>query len=366
MEIIKRHNGQAGVSRSFVLIAVFALAVLLIWLLWPVKVILEGSGTVQPRFENLVRIIPAGSGMVCRVMVERFQEVRAGESLFEYIPEGKFSVLSYVRMTLPGGVAQEPEPLPDWYQKVERERIDRIEAANRWSGRVLSQAKNACKWESDLASRLTIVVPREADLVRVQAQQRENVRLGRENANKVYTFNETIGESVPAEHGIPLASPITGKLFSLWVQPQTQILGSPTATLPTPQPNSPPMTALHASTSAPVGEIIPPGTPLEVLALVPVPTHSLQLLEDWQASLIIEGQVALFPDAVTKTEIGRVPINPADARLVLPEVPAILESVFVRLSLAENGSEKIGTVVKVRLVSPSRPRAWFWLMKGRH
>jgi hypothetical protein len=365
VEILKRHSGQAGVSRTVVLIAVFALAALLAWLLWPIRVTLDGSGTIQPRFESLVRITPTESGMVCRVLAERFQKVRAGEPLFEYIPAGKFSVLSYVRMTPPGGVELEPEPLPDWYKKVERERIDRIEAANRWSGRVLSQGTNAHKWESDLASRLAMAVPREADLVREQAQQRENVRLGRENSNKVYTFDETIGESVPTEQGIPLASPITGTLFSFWVQPQTQIFGSPSEALPIPQAGSPPMTALYAATSSPVGEIIPSGTPLEVLALIPVPPHSLHMLEGWEASLLNEGRVAPFPAAVTKFEIGRVSINPADARLVLPELPAGQESVFVRLSLEENSQEKIGTAVQVRLVSPSRPRAWFWLKKEK-
>jgi hypothetical protein len=345
---------------ALTLMTIFTLAALLLWLFWPVQITLEGSGTVQPRFEDLVSITPVESGMVCRVMKTPPQEVQAGEPLFEYVPSGKFSVVSYVRMTPPGGGEQEPEPLPDWYQKAERERIARIDAANRWSGRVVTQSKIARKWERDLSSRLTVAVPREADLMREQLQQRENKRLGRENANKVYTFNETLGESMPTEQGIPMASPVTGTLFSLWVQPQTQIFGSP-STLPTPQPGSPPRAALHVSASSPVGEIIPPGTPLEVLALVPVPPHSLQMLEGWQAILTKEGQAAPFPAAVTKLEIGRVSISPADARLILPEVSTGQESVFVRVSLVENRSETIGTSVKVRLVPPSRPRVWFWL-----
>jgi hypothetical protein len=205
-----------------------------------------------------------------------------------------------------------------------------------------------------------MAVPREADLLREQAQQRENILLGRENANKVYTYNETIGESVPTEQGIPLTSPISGSLYSLWVQPLTQIFGSPAASLPVPPPGSPPRAVLHASASFPVGEIMPPATPLEVLALVPVPPRSLHKLEEWQASLFVQGQVASSPAAVTKTEIGLVSISPADARLVVPDVPADRESVFVRLGLAQGTPEKTGTSVKVRLVSPSRPRAWFW------
>jgi hypothetical protein len=131
MEIFRNNGGQGGMSRPSVLITVFVLAILLSWLFWPVQVILEGSGTIQPRFEDLVPITPTESGMVCRVVAERFHEVRAGEPLFEYVPAGKFSVLFHSTMTQPGGSAQEPEPLPDWYQKAERERIARIEAANR-------------------------------------------------------------------------------------------------------------------------------------------------------------------------------------------------------------------------------------------
>jgi hypothetical protein len=289
--------------------------------------------------------------------------VQAGQPLFEYIPAGKFSVLSYSRMIPPGGGEPSPEPLPDWYQKVERERIARIEAANRWSARVLSQVKYARIWESDLAQRLTRNVPLEADWVRDQTLQRENVRLGHENANKVYTFNETMGQSVPTEQGIPIASPITGTLITLWVQPLTQIFGAPAATLPAPLPGEPPKMALHVASSYPVGEIMPPGTPLEVLALVPVPPRALPRIEGWQASLWRDGQSISLPSESTMVEAGSVSINPTDARLITPELSASEESIFVRLNLPANQPETIGRQVRLRLVSPSRPRAWFWLRR---
>jgi hypothetical protein len=294
-------------------------------------------------------------------MVKRLQQVRSGEPLFEYIPAGKFSVLAYTRMTPPGNVSPEPDLLPAWYQKVESYRIARIESANRWSSWVQAQGNKALKWEYDLAQRLTMTVPREADLVREQAQQIENIRLGHENANKVYTFNETIGESVPTEKGIPLASPATGTLYSLWVQPRMQIFGAPTPALPVPTPGAQPMIALHAGGSSPVGEIIPPGTPHEVLALIPVPPRSLHWQERWQASLTRDGQSTSLPPESTKVEIGRVSINPTDARLIMPELSASEESVFVRVSLPANDPGKIGSVVRLKLISPPRPRAWFWL-----
>ena len=322
---------------------------------------MEGSGTIQPRFEDLVRVVPSESGMVCRVMAERLQEVQAGEPLFEYIPEGKFSVLSYSRMTTPGGAEPEPEPLSDWYQKAERKRIARIEAANRWSARVLSQVKNARKWESDLAQRLTMAVPREEDLLLVQAQRDENIRLGRGNANQVYIFDETLGESAPTEQGIPLVSPATGTLFTLWVQPLTQIFGSPAATLPKPLSDDSPSMALHVAGSYPVGEIMPAGAPLEVLALIVISPRFRKMCGGWQVSLTSEGENLAFPPGVTKVEIGSVSINPDDARLVMPELSITQESVFARLSLSENNPGMLGTTVRVIIVSPWRPRVWFWL-----
>lgn len=358
---MNRRTGRGGLRRPALILALLAPAALLAWLFWPVRITLEGNGTIQPRFEDLVRIAPGESGMVCRVMAKRLQEVQSGETLFEYIPSGKFSVLAHVRMTPPGGAAAEPEPVPDWYQKVEGERIARIEAANRWSARVRSQVKRALKWESDLAQRLAMTVPLEMDLMRVQARQRENTRLGRENANRVYTFNESLGESVATEHGIPLVSPATGILYSLWVQPQTQVFGAPSTTLPTPAPGRPPTIALHAGTSSPVAEIMLPGTPLEVLALMPVLPRSLHKEGGWQATLTGAGQSSAAPAGMTKIEFGRVSLNPADATLLVPELRAEGESVFVRVSLAADESATIGSAVRVRLVSPSRPRVWYWL-----
>jgi len=352
-------------SRPEVLLALVALAVLLTWLLWPVRIVLEGTGTIQPRFEHLVQVIPGESGMVCRVMAERLGKVQAGEPLFEYIPAGKFSVLTQASMIPPGGAVPEPNLPPAGYQKVERDRIARIEAANRWSSRVLSRGNEAPKWEHDLAQRLTMTVPRESDLMLAQAQQIENTRLGRENANKVYTFNAAIGEIVATEQGIPLASPTTGTVYSLWVQARMQIFGAPAVTLPTPIPGGPPMIALHASGSSPVAEIMPPGTPLEVLALVPAPPRSLHRQEGWQAGLASEGTGVAVPAGVTKVEIGRVSLDPADAGRIVPELAAGQESVFVRVSLLDNDQELMGTTVRVRLVSPPRPRVWFWLGETR-
>ncbi len=106
---------------------------------------------------------------------------------------------------------------------------------------------------------------------------------------------------------------------------------------------------------------MPPGTPLEVLALIPVPPRSLCGLEGWKSSLVSEVTgVAISPGA-TGIEIGRVSIIPADAGLIVPELSSAQECVFTRLSLSESDREMIGTKIRVKLISPPRPRAWFWL-----
>ncbi len=349
--------------RRPVLLLLLLLSALLIWLLWPVRITLEGFGTVQPRFENLVSVTPRESGMVCRMRVERFQEVREGELLFEYIPEGKFSVLAYTRMTPPGGGAEESEQIPGWYRKAEDERSARIAAANRWSSQLIKEVKSAQRWESDLARRLAITVPREADLELAKAGQKYNLQRGRENANKVYSFNEAIGEMVPTEQGLPLASPVSGLLYSLWVQPQMQIFGSSAAATPSPEPGSPPMSVLHAGGSSPVAEIMPPGTPLEVMALLQVPPRAVQGGAGWQASLVEKGESVNLPAGVTKIDFGSVALDPADARLLMPALITAQKSIFVRVSLPQEYQGKPGRAVRLRMVSPLRPRIWLWFAK---
>jgi hypothetical protein len=47
--------------------------------------------------------------------------------------------------------------------------------------------------------------------------------------------------------------------------------------------------------------------------------------------------------------------------LIMPELSVSEDSVFVRVSLPANESEKIDDMVRFMLVSPLRPRAWVWL-----
>lgn len=328
----------------------------IVWLLWPVKVTIEGIGIIQPVFEQLVKVIPPESGVVCRVSSARLNKVRTGDVLLEYIPVNKASFLAYSTMTPPGGISQ-PEALPEWYTELEEKRKVRIDAANRWQGLVFKQHPKP--WERELASRFVRLAVNEGDLERIIAQQRENTRLGREAANQVHVRDETLGRSVPAERGIPLLSPADGILYSFWVQPAMQITGAMRSGLPPAPPDGPPVRMLGAGTAGtPIAEILPPGASGEVLALIPVVPGPLGSVNGWQG--VLEGAGAASMEATT-IESGSVPIGPDDAKLLVPGIAGGQESVFVRLRLKEEVLPLLDRTVRIRLVSPSHPRAWYWL-----
>ena len=348
-----------GAGSRLRIIIIVVLVSLLAWLLWPVQVILEGNGIIQPVFEQLVQIIPPESGVVCRVTSSQLSNVRAGDILLEYIPASKASFLSYASMTSPGGINQ-PEALPEWYIELDQRRKTRIEAANHWQGLMFNQHPKP--WERELARRFVLLAVNEGDLERNRAQQQENVRLGREAANKVYVHDDSLGQIVPVEQGIPLSSPADGILYSFWARPVMHITGPMHSALPVMPPGSPAMRAIASGTAGtPVAEILPPGVPSEVLALVPV-DPSLRWLTNGRESVF----TAIVTDSmgIRGIEFGSVPISPDDARLLVPGFASAQDAVFVRLRLAEGDLADWDRKVSVRLISPRYPRAWYWL-KGR-
>jgi hypothetical protein len=349
-------SGKRDWARIIMGLSVAVLVSLIVWLLWPVQITLEGNGIIQPVFEHLVRVIPPESGVVCKVTSARLNEVRKGEVLLEYIPVNKASFLAYSTMASPGGISQ-PEALPEWYTELEQRRKVRIDAANRWQGLMFKQHPRP--WERELASRFVRLAVNEGDLERIIAQQRENVRLGREAANRIYVFDDSLGRSVAAERGIPLASPADGILYSFWVQPAMQITGALPSNLPAVPSGSAPMRAIGSGTAGtPVAEILPPAAPREVLGLVPAGPHLAEFISEWQAVLAGTGTDAV---EVANIEFGSVPISPADAKFLVPGLAGAQESVFVRLRLKEGNLPLLNRTVGVRLVSARYPRVWFWL-----
>ena len=357
-------NMQSGGNRLRFLIRALSLSALLSmlgWMLWPVQVTLEGNGIIQPVFEHLVKVVPHESGVVCKVNSARLNAVQKGDVLLEYVPIGKASFLSYSSMISPGG-ASRPEALPEWYTELEQKRRARIEAANRWQG-LMFKRQNPGPWERELAGRLVMLAVNQGDLERNAAQQRENIRLGRAAANQIHVRDETLGQIVPAERGSPLTSPADGILYSLWARPVMQITGAMHSNLPIPSPGSAPTSALAAGTAGtPVAEILSPGTPGEVLALLPLTPGVPAFVRGWKTFLDGAG-----PDAmeVTNIEFGTVPISPDDARLLVPGLAGTREAVFVRLRLKEPGLSNLDKKVRVRLISSRYPRVWYWISSRR-
>ena len=332
-----RPSARSWFSWLIVAIAVVALA----YVLYPVRVVVEGAGTIEPEFEDLVLITSHFSGIVTRMRVGLHQDVESGAPLFEYVPEGQWALTVRGRMAPPSGSPPQPEPAPpEWYRTGNERKAARADALRRWTKRVVSSRDlRPLTWESLLQQRLNAKVNREDDIAMEEARAAENVRSGAQELNLVNVFDRSIGMYRTTEDGQPFPSAVAGKVYSLWMRQTTQF--SPA----------------HA-----LGEIWRPETPLEVFGLVPTPPASLRDLPGWRASLMAPGEAVPTPLVVSTIEFGRIPIDPGDARIIFPSLPITRESVFVRLKLAQAPElERPGTALRITLTSPARPRVALWL-----
>jgi hypothetical protein len=158
----------------------------------------------------------------------------------------------------------------------------------------------------------------------------------------VQVFDRGAGMYRSTEDGRPFPSAVAGVVYSLWIRQRLQFNGP-----------------------RPLGEILRPETAFEVFGLVPIPPAALRELPGWRASLTSPGERAPVPLAIAAIELGRVPIDVADAKLVVPGLPVTRDSVFVRLRLAEAPPrERWGTPLLITLTSPSRLRLWLWVNGG--
>ena len=247
-------------SRLAWYLGAIALAAALAYALYPVRRVVEGMGSIEPVFEDLIVVTPDRSGMVTRVRVSSRQDVDRGTPLFEYLPDGQWAVQAYGSMTPLGGAAEPPRAEPEWSRTINQRRLARAEALRRWSSRVFSHSERPLVWERLLEQRLTSRVSREDDLALEAARAAENDRLGRHEANVVRIFEQALGMYRGTEDGQPFSSDVAGLVYSLWVMQRSQF---------------------HAA----VGEIMKPGTPVEVLGLVPVSPAALREASGWTAGI---------------------------------------------------------------------------------
>jgi hypothetical protein len=314
----------------------------LAYVLYPVRSVVEGVGTVEPMFEDLILITTDVSGIVARMRVSLHQDVDLGTPLFEYIPDGQWAVQARGRMSPPSGSPPEPEPAtPEWYRAGNERRVARADALRRWTKRLYdSAAYRPFAWERLLEQRLSAKVYREDEVAMEEARAAENVRLGHQDSNLVQVFDRGAGMYRSTEDGEPFPSAVAGLVYSLWIRQRSQFSGR-----------------------GALGEIWRPETPLEVFGLVSIPPASLRALSGWRASLAVPGEGgAPAPLSVTAIEFGQVPIDAADAKIILPGLPVTRASIFVRLKLAQApGRERLGAPLLITLTSPARPRLWRWL-----
>jgi hypothetical protein len=90
------------------LLGAIILAVPLAYVFYPVRSVIEGVGTIEPTFEDLVLITSDISGIVTRMRVGLHDDVERGAPLFEYRPEGQWAVTVHGGMTRPSGSPPEP------------------------------------------------------------------------------------------------------------------------------------------------------------------------------------------------------------------------------------------------------------------
>jgi hypothetical protein len=330
--------------RAFAAAGGVVLVAALVFALFPVQVSTQGAGFVQPVFEEVVRVTPTADAMIAAVYVTRGQRVGEGDALLGFVPWPDWAVHGRSQMTLPGGKSP-PEPAPpDWHREANARRLARVEAAQRWQRRLYTTTRVAsspkpAKWEFELASRLALTASLEGDVTLKELWAAERTRLGWDEDNKVYAFDQAAGMYRPVEHGQPYPSPATGIVVSLWATPLLQI-----------------------SSLYPVAEIMRDSTPIEVLGLIPAgssvdvdPQASLRRLEP-------VGFAPGPPSALSTVAVGRFPLEEDEVRELVPELAMRGRSTFVRLRLiGPVPPAALGRVLHFELVNRRLPRIWIWL-----
>lgn len=308
-----------------------AVAAILVFLLFPVQRRIDGVGIVQPVFERLVIVRPEWGGMVTRVEARRLDRVEIGTPLFEFAREREYAML--VRS---GGALRDDESQP--LRAVEERRAARMEAVRAWISRASSPP--ATGWERQIATWVRERAHTESAHERLVAMLGDGERRGRAGGGEVRAVDHAAGRRAPARDDGPFPSPAAGTIVSLWVAPRMQLGGYV------------------------VAEVMPDGTPIEVLGLVPlraVDAVASGGVRAWvRAGRDVPASTAAAP--VTRIDVGRAPVQPAEAPHLLPGLSADEPSVLVRLRLgADVALEDLGRPVPFSIALPRRPRLWTWL-----
>lgn len=299
---------------------------------------MDGLGIVQPVFETLEPIVPQESGRTVRLLVSQGQEVDADMPVLEYVPQGAYGVNGFARFTKPGGIV-DSDPTPDFYREIREQRVQRMGAVSHWNANVHrpSDTRPAI-WEYRLAVRFNTMVGRETDVALEEAIIQENERVGHPEFTTPHVLDKERGEYQPAQSGIALRSPDRGVLYSLWATPMTQLF---------------PRT--------PIAEVVRPDAPVEVLGVIPAYSDTVLTTLQQVARLTLDAGAGELANQIALFDIGRIKIAALDLRLLMPTVTTSQDSYFVRLLFNQVvPSSMLRKAVQFQLVSPRRPRIWFW------
>ena len=143
------------VARPLVLGAVLA------YVLFPVRVVIEGVGTVEPVFEELVSITSDKPGVIVRVHVSAGQTVERGTPIYDYLPSppwsiGTSSLYATTQLKPAPGMALGPDW--EWARSIHQRSYERAEARRRCAGQ---DHANVARSPSHLAlAQRRLAVPR--------------------------------------------------------------------------------------------------------------------------------------------------------------------------------------------------------------
>lgn len=318
------------------LLGALALGAALAYLFSSVRVVITGMGTVEPVFEELSVPTNKWACVVTRVFVSPGQQIERATPLFEWITDGEWVVAStgVSAMIKPGAA---PPALPEARLLYQRS-FDRAQALRRWSTLVAS-AERPREWEGRLAQRLSIRVERADDLAMAAVIEAERERRGSDGDLVYRERTARKGQVFMEPVGLTFESDVAGVIYSLWIRPRLPYL-----------------------TVLPVGEILRPDTPIEVLGLVPSPPAALRDLDGWRADLLAPRDGSATNLVAKAIELGRVPLEAPDAKLLFPDLAGTHRSVFARFLLDDaSARERLGAPVLITLTSPARSRLSLWL-----
>jgi hypothetical protein len=305
------------------------------YLFYPIREHVEGTGVLLPVADFLIPVQPETDGVVSRVHQPRLALVARGTDLFTVIVPSDAGVGSAVIRTPRMTPAIQSGPWTRGLTEARR-RGGALDGAGRgWKGRV-QNARERATWEPALAERLATIATRSGELLEAEVRNRAREEREHPEGGRPPGWQGWVGTSLPTGEDRMVVSPEGGTLISLWAAPLVPVTAGVT-----------------------LAEIMPEGAPLEILTVMPAGVAA-------QLQRVRLQDPALSPMlSVTSILVGRVPINPGEAELLLPGLSLETAGVITRMRLEGRiDARHLNTTVRYMGSTPARPRVWQWIAGG--